>query len=177
MNLRVEGATSTIFEAPVTTDGKVITRDGNTLACDGTTNPGNPGPGPTATSALDDGSVAGGFSWDATFGGDFFISSIAGEASNATQSWGIALNHRPLDVGGCQQQVAAGDEVLFAFDFFGGAPDYAERPLLSLSGPPRAATGQPVSLFVDGDCPEGAVPGPARVRWKGPLREWPSPAR
>ena len=149
VNLRVEGATSTTFEGSVTTDGKVITRDGNTLVCDGTTNPGNLGPGPTATSALDDGSVAGGFTWDAKFGGDFFISSIAGEASNATQSWGIAVNHRPLGVGGCQQQVAAGDEVLFAFDFFGGEPDYAERPLLRLSGPTRAVTGQTLALSVD----------------------------
>ncbi len=54
VNLRVEGATSTIFEGPVTTDGKVIDKGGTTLVCDGTSNPGNPGPGPTAISALDD---------------------------------------------------------------------------------------------------------------------------
>jgi hypothetical protein len=143
VNLRVEGATSTIFEGPVTTDGKVITMGGNTLVCDGTSNPGNPGPGPTAISALDDASIPGG--WGVSSAD--FVNRIDGEASNATQFWGIALNRVPIDVGGCGQQVAAGDEVLFAFDFF--QPDFSERPILSLDGPPKAQTGQPVGLAVD----------------------------
>jgi hypothetical protein len=148
VNLRVEGATSTIFEGPVTTDGKSITKGGNTVVCDGTSNPGNSGPGPTATSALDDGAIAGGFTWDASFGsGDFFVNAIAGELSNSTQFWGIALNQVPIDVGGCGQQVVGGDEVLFAFDFF--QPDFTERPTLSLDGPPKARAGQPVGLSVD----------------------------
>jgi len=154
VNLRVEGATSTIFEAPVTTDGKVITKGGNTLVCDGTSDPGNPGPGPTAISALDDASIPGG--WDVSSAD--FINRIDGEASNATQFWGIALNHRPIDVGGCGQHVAAGDEVLFAFDFFDAT--FAERPVLSLSGPPRAATGQPVSFLVDETVLEAPHPAP-----------------
>ena len=149
VNLRVEGSAATIFEGPVTTDGKVITKGPDTLACDGTTNPGNPGPGPTVTSALDDGSIAGGFPWEASFFNDFFVQSIAGEASTPSQSWGYALNYRAVDVGGCQQQVAGGDEVLFAFDFFGGPPDYAERPLLRLRGPGKVATGSPVALSAD----------------------------
>ena len=147
VNLRVEGASATIFEGPVTTDGKVITKGSNTLACDGTTNPGNPGPGPTMTSALDDGAIANGFSWEASFFNDFFVQSIAGQASTDTQFWGYALNRRPVEIGGCQQQVAAGDEVLFAFDFF--APDFSEKPLLRLTGPGKAATGQPVTVSVD----------------------------
>ena len=154
VNLRVEGATSTIFEGPVTTDGKTITKGGNTLVCDGTSDPGNPGPGPTAISALDDASIPGG--WDASSAD--FINRIDGEASNVTQFWGIALNHRPIDVGGCGQQVAAGDEVLFAFDFFDAS--FAERPILSLSGPPRAATGQAVSFFVGETVLEAPYPAP-----------------
>jgi hypothetical protein len=149
VNLRVEGSSATIFEAPVTTDGKVITKGGNTLTCDGTIDPGNPGPGPTVTSALDDGLLSAGIPWEASFFNDFFVNSIAGEAKNATQSWGYALNYRSLEVGGCQQQVANADEVLFAYDFFGGPPDYTERPLLRLSGPGKAAVGQPVALSVD----------------------------
>src|SRR3712207_3264198 len=78
VQVRIEGSTRTIFEGPVTTDGKVITKGPNTLRCDGTTNPANAGPGPTATSALDDAARAGGFDWDATFFDDFFVSSIAG---------------------------------------------------------------------------------------------------
>ena len=145
VNLRVEGSSSTIFEGPVTTDGKVITKGANSLACDGTSNPGNPGPGPTVFSALDDGSIAGGFTWDGTVSNDIFLQNIAADVG----TWGYAQNYRPLEIGGCQQQVAGGDEVLFAFDFFGGPPDYAERPLLRLRGPGKAATGQPVTLSAD----------------------------
>ena len=149
VNLRVEGSSSTIFEGPVTTDGKAITKGADTLACDGTSNPGNPGPGPTMTSALDDGSIAQGFPWEGTFSNDILIQSIAGEASTASQFWGYALNYRPVELGGCQQQVVGGDEVLFAYDFFGGGPDFAERPLLKLRGPARAATGQPVPVSAE----------------------------
>ena len=39
VNLRVEGATSTIFEGPVTTDGKVINKGDGPHPCDGTTTP------------------------------------------------------------------------------------------------------------------------------------------
>ena len=83
VNLRVEGSTATIFEGPVTTDGKVITKGSNTLVCDGTSNPGNPGPGPTTISALDDAAIPG--SWDVSSAD--FISRIAGDEGNATQSW------------------------------------------------------------------------------------------
>jgi hypothetical protein len=160
VNLRVEGATSTIFEGPVTTDGKVITKGADTVVCDGTINPGNPGPGPTVTSALDDGALAQGFTWDANFsGGDFFVDRIAGEATNLSQSqfWGIALNYTPLGIGGCQQQVAAGDEVLFAFDFFDATGD---RPVLKLSGPARATTGQPVGVSVQQTARNEPYPAP-----------------
>jgi hypothetical protein len=146
VNLRVEGSTSTIFEAPVTTDGKVITKGSDTLVCDGTTNPANAGPGATPISALDDAAIAHGFTWDNKFGADF-VSRIAAEPETATQFWGIAANYRPLEVGGCQQQVAAGDEVLFAFDFF--APDFSEKPLLKLSGPGKVATGQAATFSVN----------------------------
>jgi hypothetical protein len=165
VNLRVEGSSSTIFEGPVTTDGKVITKGADTLACDGTTNPGNTGPGPTITSALDDASLAAGFPWESTFFNDFFVKSIAGEASTSTQFWGYALNYRPVEIGGCQQQVSGGDEVLFAFDFFGA--DFSERPLLRLSGPGRAVTGQPVSVVVDQFKLVGAQ-GTARELQQGP---------
>ena len=112
--MRVEGSTSTIFEGPVATDGKTITKAGHTLACDGTSDPSNPTPGPTVTSALDDAAIANGFDWDATFYNDFFFTQIGGVAS---QTWGYAVNFQPAQVGGCQLQVHAGDEVLFASDF------------------------------------------------------------
>jgi hypothetical protein len=148
VQLRIEGASSTIFEGPVTTDGKAITKAGHTLQCDGTTGSGNAGPGPTVTSALDDGSIAYGFNWEASFFDDFFVNSIGGEANTASQFWGYALNYQSLNVGGCQQQVRAGDEVLFAFDFFGGAPDFAAKTLLKLTGSTTASVNQPIVVNV-----------------------------
>ena len=65
VTLRVEGATSTIYEDQITTDGHdVTTATGGTHPCDGTNANANPTPGPTATAALDDAARIGGFTWD-----------------------------------------------------------------------------------------------------------------
>ena len=45
--------------------------------------------------------------------------------------WGYALNYQFPEVGGCQQPVAAADQVLFTFDSFG-------KPLLRAGRPARA---------------------------------------
>jgi hypothetical protein len=150
VELRVEGGSSTIFEGPVTTDAKTIVKGTNTLVCDGSGDSGNPGPGPTPISALDDAQVPGG--WDNAFGADF-VHRIGPEAATATQFWGIAVNRRPLAVGGCQVHVSPADEVLFAFDFFEPDPPFAERPMLGLVGPARAAAGRPVGLSVTESAP------------------------
>jgi hypothetical protein len=144
VQVRVEGTSRTIFEGPVTTDGKEITKGGHTVVCDGTLNSANPTPGPTATSALDDAALSSDFDWDASFFGDFFITRVADVVSDV---WGFAVNYQPSDVGGCQKQVHAGDEVLFASDFFGG-PSFAQEPLLKLDGPQRATAGQPFPVRV-----------------------------
>lgn len=144
--LRVEGATSTIFEAPVLTTGHDITTEsGGTHHCDGTNNGANPTPGPTATSALDDGSHIGGFTWDGTYWAefdDFFITRIAGDAQTTTQFWGILLNGELTPVGGCQQAVRLGDEVLFAFDAF------SKSHVLTLTGPRVTRVGRPTTYHV-----------------------------
>jgi hypothetical protein len=147
VQLRVEGGSSTIYEGPVTTDGKMIDKGDSPHPCDGTNLGANPSPGPTMTSALDDGSIAGGFTWDGSwFPGfeDFLIDRIGPDASDfvAFKFWGTALNFQPLSVGGCQQQVTAGDEVLFTYDFF------SKLHLLKLTGPAKAATGQAVNVTV-----------------------------
>jgi hypothetical protein len=164
VQLRVEGASSTIFEAPVTTDGKAIDKGSGPHPCDGTNLGANPSPGPTMTSALDDGSLSGGFSWDGTWNDsfqDFIIDRIGPDASDFATSrfWGIALNFQPSSVGGCQQQVRAGDEVLFAYDFF------SKAHLLELRGAATAAIGQPLTVTVtdgkDGSPVAGANVGGA----------------
>lgn len=145
VQLRVEGASSTIFEGPVTTDGKTIDKGSGPHQCDGTNGGANPTPGPTMTSALDDGSMGGGFTWAGTWFDsltDFGIDRIGPDANNATQFWGYALNYVGSQVGGCQQLVAGGDEVLFAFDFF------SKAHLLKLIGPGKVATGAPVAVKV-----------------------------
>ena len=156
VNLRVEGRSATIFEGPVTSDGKTIVKGANTLVCDGSG--ANPSPGPTPISALDDAQIPGG--WDNAFGADF-VHRIGAEAATTTQFWGIAVNRRPLAVGGCQVRVAPADEVLFAFDFFESDPPFAERPMLGLAGPARATTGRPLGLSVTESAPPDFQPRPA----------------
>jgi hypothetical protein len=154
VNLRVEGAGSTIFEGAVTTDGKQI----NGHPCDGTTRttpPLNPGPGPTMTSALDDASQAAGFGWSGPWFdfGDFLIDTIATEQGTGGSFWGTVLNFEPTPVGGCQQQVAHGDQLLFALG------DVYLQPLLRLAGPARATVGEQVTLNVTNGAAGGAVAG------------------
>ncbi|MDX6696954.1 MAG: hypothetical protein QOE65_351 [Solirubrobacteraceae bacterium] len=145
VNLRIEGKTSTIFEGPVTTDAKTLTKDASgPHACDGTNGGANPTPGPTMTSALDDGAIAGGFTWDGTWFsfGDFGIDRIGPDASTSSEFWGYAYNWQSSNVGGCQQQVTNGDDVLFGYDYF------SKTALLRLSGPAVAEADQPVTVTV-----------------------------
>jgi len=146
VNLRVEGAEKTIFEGPVLTKGhNVTTASGGDHHCDGTNNNENPLPGPTCTSALDDAAKLNHFTFDGTFDtefDDFFITSIGGDTETATEFWGILLNFQFTPVGGCQQEVKAGDDILFAFNAFNAVH------FLKLSGPTTARANHPVILTV-----------------------------
>ena len=65
VSLRIEGSTNTIFEGPIVTRGHdVTTPSGGTHKCDGTNFNANFFPGPTCTSALDDGSKLNAFTFD-----------------------------------------------------------------------------------------------------------------
>ncbi|MBX5469629.1 MAG: hypothetical protein IRZ21_06995 [Thermoleophilaceae bacterium] len=170
VNLRVEGLTQTIYEGPVTTDAKQLTKDGTgPHPCDGTNGGANPTPGPTMTTALDDASIQHGFTWDGTwFGfGDFGIDRIGPDSSDTANNryWGYALNYTPSAVGGCQQQVRDGDEVLFAYDFFN------KSHLLKLSGPAKAAIGEAITVHVvdgqNGSPVAGATVGGATTNGSG----------
>ena len=168
VNLRVEGSASTIFEGPVTTDGKQIDKGDGPHPCDGTNGGANPAPVPTMTAALDDAPIAGGWggSWDPGFQ-DFLVERIGSEAQDPVnfRYWGYALNYQFPSVGGCQQRVITGDELLFTFDSFG-------KPLLKLEGPTRVEAGKSAAVTVTdgatGQPLEGAtiagVPGSERAR-------------
>jgi hypothetical protein len=146
VNVRVEGKDATLFEGPVTTDAKTLNKDASgPHACDGTNGGANPTPGPTMTAALDDGTIAGGLTWAGTwFNGfdDFGIDRIGPDASTSSAFWGYALNFVPTQVGGCQQKVVAGDNVLFGYDFF------SKAHLLKLVAPATAEAGQRTTVTV-----------------------------
>jgi hypothetical protein len=160
VKLRVEGATQTTFEGDVTTDGhNVTTQTSGTHKCDGTNNGANPAPGPTPTAALDDGARLGGFTWDGTWFDsfeDFLIDRIGPDSATSTQFWGQFVNSKASQVGGCQEIVKTGDEVLWAYDAF------SKQHVLRLSGPSSATTGQVIEVsVVDGQ--DGSVIAGANV--------------
>jgi hypothetical protein len=145
VNVRVEGASKTIFDGQVTTDGHAIATPtaGMSHPCDG----GGATPVPTATAALDDAARLNNFTWDGTWFsfGDYQIDSIAGEASNTTQFWGYLVNFYFPTVGGCQAHIKNGDQILWVFDAF------SKTHVLKLGGPSSATTGAPVTVrVVDG---------------------------
>ena len=163
VNLRVEGSATTVFEGPVSTDAKALTKDASGAhSCDGRNGGASTTAGPTLTTTLDEGSLAGGFTWDGTWSAsfdDFFINRIGPDTNGgppAFPSWGYARNYTPSQVGGCQEKVQAGDDVLFAYDFF------SKVHLLKLNGPASVGTGEPAVLtVVDGQ--NGSAVGGASV--------------
>lgn len=87
---------------------------------------------------------------------DFFITRIADSTQTSTQFWGILLNFEFTPVGGCQQQVKLGDDVLFAFDAFN------KNHFLKLDGPVTVRAGQAVQFTVTDGMTKAGVEG-ARV--------------
>lgn len=163
VKLRVEGAAKTIFEGRVVTDVHEVTGDeSGPHKCDGTNGGANPTPGPTATGALDDGSDSFNFSWSGSWSPsfeDFIVNQIGPDTATATQFWGLAINGNDAELGGCQQQVERGDEVLYAYDAFG------KKHILLLSGPAATRVGKRLSVKVVDGRTGAAVKG-ARVRGK-----------
>ena len=112
VNVRVEAGASTLFDAPLTTDGHdVTTQAGGTHKCDSTNGnpPANPTPGPSATAALDDAARLAGFTFDGSYNDgfdDFFIERVGPDSGNPQKFWGVFVNSVSSNVGGCQQRVA-----------------------------------------------------------------------
>jgi hypothetical protein len=144
VNLRIEGATKTHFEAPVTTDVKTVRGE----LCDGTQDPSNTTPAPTMQGALDDASLTGAFTWEGAWDPgyqDFFVTKINDEdtPSDFSQSWALLQNWKYTPGGGCHMQVHQGDELLFAFT------DYVKQFLQLTGAPTRAATGESFQVMVN----------------------------
>jgi hypothetical protein len=152
VNLRIEGSNATVYEGPVTTDAKVVTTpSGGSHECDGTNNGTANTPGATPTTALDDASIAHGFSWDGRYGNfgidDFLVERIASDGTVGTfdpngNFWDLLVNRAPAQAGGCQIRVNNGDTVLLEWQD-------GSHPNLQLSAPASAQTGQAVPVNVE----------------------------
>ncbi|WP_049793211.1 hypothetical protein [Conexibacter woesei] len=145
VTVRIEGRTQTLFEGPLLTDGHGVRASSDTVLrrCDGTNNNANPAAGPTGTAAAADAMRVLGLDFDARWFpafDDYFIQRFGPDAEDANgyAYWGILLNGVLTQVGGCQQRVRPGQELLWAYDAF------RARPFLRLAR--------------DGD--DGAVPEP-----------------
>jgi hypothetical protein len=160
VTVRIEGPTKTIFEGPVTP--AVQTVDGNDgkgpQKCDGTNGGANPTPGATATSVMDTAVRGSGRSWQGDFSSsfeDFIVNRIGPTASTSSKFWGVAVDGKSLEVGGCQAIVKPGQEVLWAFDSFG-------KKLLHASGPKQVKAGKVASVKVV-DSEKGTAVAGARI--------------
>jgi hypothetical protein len=150
VKVRVEGATKTLFEGAVTTDAHPVDGgDGSgSHTCDGTNGGASSTPGPTATGALDDATKLGNLTWNGSYSpsfSDFVVGKIGPDASSSTQFWGVAVQWKSLEVGGCQFKISPGEEVLWAYDLF------SKKHILRLSGPSRVRAGRSFAVkVVDG---------------------------
>jgi hypothetical protein len=167
VNLRVEGATKTLFEGPIATHGETFETESSkgSHPCNYKEN----GPssekketfedggneGATPTTALRDAAVQAGLAFNAEwFGsgsegkenpGDFLVTQVGGDISNSEKNneyWGYAVNDTTAVVGGCQIALAPGNEVLWAYNYFN------LKHLLSLSGPSSVTVGVPFTVHV-----------------------------
>jgi hypothetical protein len=146
VTVRIEGKSKTIFEGPVTPATQTV--DGGDgkgpQKCDGTNGGANPTPGPTPTGVMDTAIRGAGRSWGGSFSmsfDDFLVNRIGPDSSTSSQFWGVAVQGKSLEVGGCQAIVTPGQEVLWAFDSFG-------KKLLRASGPKQVRAGKVASVTV-----------------------------
>jgi hypothetical protein len=161
VNVRIEGSTETLFEGPVsvTAHGVKATTDTVERPCNGinSLDPWNTSPEPTPTSSSVDAMSLIGETFDGQWYpgfNDYFIKRFGPDAEKGGKSWGIVVNNVFTNVGGCQYQLDAGDEVLWAFNAFNFRPFLVLFPTAAnyASGPrPLTATatlGQPFEVEV-----------------------------
>ncbi len=161
VHVRIEGKLETVFEGPVLTDVHRV-RDANDAQwrrCNGVTalNP-SLAPGVVPTSASSDAMRIVGESFDGLWYGqweDYFIERWGPDAQEegSFQYWGVLVNNSFIDVGGCQYQLDAGDEVLWVYDAFHDKPRLMLYPADYSGGalPPTATAtlNQPFEVEVD----------------------------
>jgi len=166
VQLRIEGASQTLFEGPVTTDVRTFrfTDDATEHRCDGTADENSgtsPVPVPTRGAAIAAASLGTPFGtsgdWFSSLGSPSF-SVIAGESvaydPGTNRFLGEYKNAQFASVGSCADPVASGDDVLFAYG------DGSEQ-LLKLTGPATAKPGETATVKVADASSGAAVAGAA----------------
>lgn len=141
VNLRIEGPTKTLFEGPVTTDARPFHFSGDVdHEC------GEPAVtrGAVVTAASDAAPFTTKGTWFEAFGSPSF-SEIAGENvefDGATSRYLVEyLNGAVSQLGSCDEPVAAGDSVLYAYGT-------GSEPLLALAAPEKVKPGESATLTV-----------------------------
>ena len=156
VDLRVEGRTRTLLERQVTTDVRTFrfTDAPATFPCDATGPTGSAAaPSPTRGGALVTAAEEAGVALTGTVGsfGPTFAT-VAGEAVGYDAATGAYLveyeNGVPAQFGSCNDAIAQGDEVVFAYGT-------GSEPVLRLAAPATAAPGRPVTVRVT-DAASGA---------------------
>jgi hypothetical protein len=177
VNLRVEGATKTLYEGPISAEPieppgieppVIETKDTSPgmHPCDVKYNGENGGFGaaaPTPIATLYEAALTTHLSFAAGWFSslnDFRVEQVGGDIANSGENgeyWGYAVNFTTAEIGGCQIRLAPGSEVLWAYNFFG------LKHLLSLSGPSSVTVGVPFTVHVvdgqTGEAISGAVVG------------------
>jgi hypothetical protein len=164
VDLRIEGASRTLFEGPVTTDVRPFhfTGDPAQHRCDatvsasgGTSDTPVPTRGAALSAAAELTPFAVGGSWSDTYANPT-VTSVAGENVDYDPGSGRFLgeykNGQFASVGSCGDPIAAGDRLLFAYT------DGSE-PLLALSGPTSARPGGSVTVKVTNAGTGAAISG------------------
>lgn len=175
LTVRIEGAQKTLFEGPIKTGGHDVQAASDTepRPCDATNNGAHPEPGPTPTAASVDAMelIGQGFDGDWYPGfDDYFIHQWGPDHEDAetVAYWGILVDGMFTPVGGCQFLAAAGDEVLWAYDAFGGRQTLWLSAAGDLGFPasPTASVevGEPLDLVVEaGEQPSPSAAGGVAV--------------
>ena len=162
VNLRIEGKTATLYEGAVTTDVRTIdVGDGSgPHTCDGTNNRANPTPGPTRGAAFVAAATGpGGFSFHGSYFASFqdvSFDTIAGQSvayDPTTTSYLVEYKNAAFSPrGSCQDKIAGGDDVLYAYGTGG-------EQLLKLSGPATVPPGGTATLRVTDAASNAPVAG------------------
>ncbi len=150
VDLRIEGATRTLFEGPVTTDVRPFNFTGG--------EPHECGTDVTSGQVIAAAPITIAGTWNDGFGNPTF-DTVAGEDVRydvATERYLAEFkNGATTDSGSCDIAVTNGDRVLFAYSRFGDK-------VLALSGPASVKTGETVTLKVT-DAATGAAVAGAKV--------------